>query len=223
MRLGRTLLALLYKDVLVELREVHHVLSVVLFGLMLMLLFSFALSVDPDVARRIAAGLYWLAIFFTAILTLEHSFRREMVAGQWDGLLLTGVDPRLLFVGKVLAHLLLLFLVGATLLLPMAVLFDVSLSWRLVSVLALGTLGIAGVGTFYAGLTARVREGQVLLPLLLFPMMVPLLLAAVHATQFAMSHDVFGQQIAWLRLLAVYDLVLGVGALLCAGPLFESA
>lgn len=215
--------ALVAKDFVAECREAHHLFSILLFGFLLLLLFSFALSVDPALMRKMAPGLFWLASFFSSVLTLQHSYRRETEDGQWAGLLLLGVDPKVLFLGKLLVNL--AFIGGVQLLLlpSMAILFDLTLTWSLAIVLLLGSLGMASLGTFYAGVTAAFREGQVLLPLLLFPMMVPVLLAAVHATDLTLAHDLFGQRAAWLKLLIVFDTIFLLGSLLCADVLFEGA
>ena len=219
----RQVFGLFAKDLVAEFREAHHFLSILLFGLLLLLLFSFALSVDPELMRKMSPGLFWLAVFFTTILSLQDSFRKETEDRQWDGLLLCGVDPKALYLGKLLSNLAFVVILQIVLLPLMAVLFDLSLTWSLGLVLLLGSLGIATLGTFYAGLTASLREGQVLLPLLLFPMMVPVLLAAVHATEYSLVGDLFGQRAAWLKLLIAFDTIFFLGSLLCADFLFDGS
>ena len=209
------------KDLVAEFRDARHFVSVLLFGLLLLLLFSFALSVDPDVMRRMAPGLFWLAVLFSSLLTLQHSFRTEVEEGQWEGLLLLGADPKAMYAGKLLGNLCFILILQLFLLPLMVILFDLSLPPSLALVILLGNIGIAALGTFYAGLTATFREGQVLLPLLLFPMLVPVLLAAVQATGLSLARDLFGQQAAWLKLLIVFDTVFLLGSLLCADFLFE--
>jgi heme exporter protein B len=219
--MARQIFILFKKDLVAELREAHHFASILLFGLLLLLLFSFALSVDPDLMQKMAAGLFWLAVLFSSILTLHHSFRMETEEGQWEGLLLLGADPKAIYLGKLLANLFFVLILQLFLLPLMVILFDLSPTWSLAVVAFLGSLGIATLGTFYAGLTATFREGQVLLPILLFPMLVPVLLSAVHATQFSLAHDLFGQQIAWLKLLIVFDIIFLLGSVLCADFLFD--
>lgn len=222
-RFPRQVLLVMKKDLVGELREARHFFSVFLFGLLILLLFSFALGVDPDLMRRIAPGLFWLTVLFSSLFTLQRSFQVEREEGRWEGLLLLGADPKALFLGKLFANLLFLFLLQIFLLPLMVVLFDLAPPWRLGPVIFLGSVGIAGLGTLYAGLTASVREGQLLLPLLLFPMLVPVLLAAVHATEFTLEGDLFGQQVAWLKLLIVFDTVFLLGSLLCADFLLEGS
>jgi heme exporter protein B len=218
---ARQVFLIFKKDVMAELRRVHHLLSVLLFAVLLLLLFSFALSVDPELMRKMSPGLFWLAIFFSSILTLGQSFQEETSEGQWEGLLLLGADPKALFLGKLLGNLFFVTLLQIFILPLLAILFDQPLNPQLGLVLLLGSLGIATLGTFYAGLTATFREGQVLLPLLLFPMLVPVLLCAVSATTLVLARDLFGQQVAWLKLLIVFDTIFLLGSLICADFLFE--
>src|SRR5579885_1870538 len=210
-----------WKDILVEFRNLTQLYAVLLFGILSLLLFSFALSVDPDVMKRMASGLFWLAILFSAVISLDHSFRKEREEGQREGLLLLGIDPRALYLGKFFANFAFLILMNAVFLPLMSILYDLTLTTSLVSVLLLGSLGIATLGTFYAGLTSTFREGQALLPVLLFPMLVPVLLAAVKVTDLMLARDVFGQQVAWAKLLLVFDAVFLAGSLLFAETLFE--
>jgi heme exporter protein B len=213
--------ALIRKDLVLEIREPDHLLSVFLFGMLLFILFSFALSIEPATMNKMAPGLFWLAVLFTSLRTLDHSFQREMEDGQWEGLLLLGIDPRSLYLGKMISNLCLVLLLQIFLLPLMAVFFDISLSIRLITVLFLGSVGISTLGTFYAALTASIRGGQALLPVLLFPMLVPVLLAAVKVTELTLANDLFGQQTVWLKLLILFDIVFLLGSLLCSEALFE--
>lgn len=212
------------KDLRMEVREAHHLFSILLFGVLLLLLFSFALSVDPDLMRRMAPGLFWMAILFTSLLSLERSFDPETQDGQWDGLLLMGTDPKSIYLGKCLVNFVHSLVLQAVFLPLMAVLFDLNLAWSLAIVLVLGGLGMSTVGTLYAGLTASLgkgAEGRALLPLLLFPMLVPVLLCSVKMTELALARDVFQQQVAWMKLLIVFDMIFFLGSLLCADFLFD--
>lgn len=217
----RQVLALYRKDLKIELRDPDHFVSVVLFGFILLILFSFALSIEPELMRKMAPGLFWLVILFSSMLTLERSFQREVEGGQWDGLLLLGTSPRALYLGKMLSNLTLVLVLQVSLLPMMAILYDLTLSWSLFVILLLGSLGISTVGTCYAGLTASLKGGQALLPILLFPMLVPVLLPAVQVTQLNLAHDLFGQQVVWLELLILFDIVFLLMFLLNAENFFE--
>ncbi|MBI2340792.1 MAG: heme exporter protein CcmB [Deltaproteobacteria bacterium] len=217
----RQIAAILKKDLRTELREADHILSVVLFGFVLFVLFSFALSIEPELMRKMAPGLFWLAVFFSSVLTLERSFQREVEDGQWEGLLLAGGDVRALYLGKMLSNLALVLALQIILLPLMGILFDLSLSWSLLGVILLGSLGISTLGTCYAGLTVSLKGGQALLPILLFPMLIPLLLAATETTRFILAHDLFDQQMVWIKLLILFDTIFLLGALLNAENFFD--
>ncbi|MDO8644473.1 MAG: heme exporter protein CcmB [bacterium] len=212
---------LFLKDLKITFREPHSYLAVVLFGLLLLLLFSFALSVNPELMRKMTPGLFWLTVLFATTLSLERSFQMETEGGQWEGLLLTGLSPSSLFLGKMLANLFFVLLLEIILFPLSGILFDIHLTFSVWAVLLLGSLGITTLGTFYSGLTATLRGGQALLPLLLFPMLIPLILSAVRLTELALSHDLFGQQVAWLKLLILFDIVFLLGSILLSETLFD--
>ncbi|MBI2982549.1 MAG: heme exporter protein CcmB [Deltaproteobacteria bacterium] len=212
---------LLSKEMRVEFRELYHLLSLFMFALLLLILLSFALGNNPDLMKKVAPGLFWIAIFFSSTLTLNSSFRRETEDGQWEGLLLLGIDPKALYLGKFLANLIFLLTLQIILVPFWIVFFDLSFTFSLLSILFLGSIGISTIGTFYAGLVASFREGPVFLPLLLFPMLVPVLLASVQATQYLITQDPFGQQIVWVRLLIAFDIIFFLGSLSLADFLFE--
>ncbi len=217
----RQVQAVFIKDLKIGLRQGNHLISVFIFGLLLLLLFSFALSVDPELMRKMASGVFWLAIFFVTILSLSHSFQHETEDGQWEGLLLLGADPRALYLGKLLTNLVYTLGLQIVLLPLMAVFFDQTPTLSLLGTLFLGSFGISTVGTLYAGLTANFREAQILLPLLLFPMLVPVLLCAVNASTLALANDLFGQGRAWIKLLILFDTIFFLGSILFSETLFD--
>lgn len=219
----RQVLILFRKDLTTELREPDHFVTLLLFGVLLLLLFGFALSVEPELMQKMAPGLFWLAILFATLLTLEHSFQKETEDGRWEGLLLMGIDAKALYLGKVLSNLVLVLLLQLALFPLMAILFDISLNASLLLILFLGSLGIVIPGTCYAALTTSLRGGQILLPLLLFPMLVPVLLASVKVTQLTLANDLFGQRMVWLQLLLLFDIVFLLGSLLTADTLFDKS
>lgn len=219
----RQIIALAQKDLRTELREPDHFVSLVLFAVLLLLLFSFALSIEPTLMRKMAPGLFWLTILFASLLNLERSFQKETEDGQWEGLLLLGMSTRALYLGKVIANLILVLALQLILLPLLSILFDIPFTPALFLILFLGSLGLVIPGTCYAGLTASLQHGQILLPLLLYPMLVPVLLAAVKVTELNLAHDLFGQQLVWLQLLILFDSIFLLGSLLMADILFDNA
>lgn len=198
------------KDLLIEWRARARGLALACFGLTLLLLFSFAVGPDTTALRQHAAAYLWMAVLLCSTLLLTASFHIEVEAGALEALILAPVDPAAIFYGKAVANAVQLVGLAALCLLASVVFFDASLlraGWSLALVLPLGAAGLAAPGTLYAALTARVASRQVILPLLLFPLVVPALLASVKATALSLQGDPMGQIPSWLTLLACFDLV----------------
>jgi heme exporter protein B len=208
----------LKKDWQIEWRTRARLTAIIFFSLSTLLLFSFAMGPDVTTLRAHAPGYLWLALLFASVLSLGESFRIESENQALTGLVLTPVEPRAIFVGKVFGNASLLFVLSLVLLPVTVALYDVDVSrdpWRLVLVLFLGSVGISAPGTVYSAISANARARDVMLPLLLFPVLMPLLLAAVSATRFTLQPDPQEQVGSWLRLLTAFDLIyLSVGFLL---------
>ncbi len=203
------LLAALRKDLLLQWRTRAQLLAIFLFGATALLLFSFAVGPDSEALRQHAAGFLWLGLMLSSTLTLAESFQSEMEERALEGLLLHPSSPVALYYGKALANWLQLTLLGWGLVPFMVVLYDAGTS-RLVElfgVLAIGAAGLSAPGTLYAAMTSQARAKQTLLPLLLFPLVVPVLLSAVKATSLLILGDPMGQLQGWVFLLLSFDLV----------------
>ncbi|MCA2980247.1 MAG: heme exporter protein CcmB [Myxococcaceae bacterium] len=208
----------LKKDWQIEWRTRARLTALLFFSLATLLLFSFAMGPDVTTLRAHAPGYLWLGLLFASVLSLGESFRVEAENQALTGLVLTPVEPRAIFLGKVLGNASLLFGLSLVLLPVTVALYDVDLGrapLKLLLVLFLGCLGISAPGTVYSAISANARARDVMLPLLLFPVLVPLLLAAVSATKFTLAPDPQEQLGSWLRLLTAFDLIyLSVGFLL---------
>jgi heme exporter protein B len=203
------LMAAIRKDVLLQWRTRAQVLAIFVFGASALLLFSFAIGPDAEALRLHAAGFLWLALLLSSTLTLAESFQSEMEQRAFEGLLLLPASPRALYYGKALANWLQLTLVGAGLVPFMVILYDAGTTrlLGLAGILALGAAGLSAPGTLYAAMTAQARARQTLLPLLLFPLVVPVLLSAVKATSLLILGDPMGQLRPWALLLVCFDLI----------------
>ena len=203
-------LAIAWKDLTTERRSKAGFNGVVFMAALTLLMFGFALGPDPASLRAAAAGLLWLTVLFSGVLAFNRSYELELEAGALDALMLYAGGRWPIFAGKLLANLTFVLLVE-TITVPLAgVLYDLPL-WAplggLTGVLLLGTLGFVTLGTYYAAMASRVRAREVLLPLLLFPMLVPLLVGAVGATNAVLVGDPMGYGAAWIRLLLGFDVV----------------
>ena len=202
----RQVLAVVRKDLTVELRA-RDLLNVMLtFAVLTLIIFNLALDLRGPVVRDVGPGLLWLTIVFAAMLGMGRAFVREHERGTLDGLLLAPIDRGALFIGKLLANLLYLFIMEAVALPLFAVLFDLPVltPWVLL-ITALGTLGFATLGTIFSAMAAHSRAREALLPLLLLPTTVPVLIGAVQATSNAIN-DVAGGP-PWLGLLIAFDVI----------------
>jgi heme exporter protein B len=200
--------AIVVKDVAAELHTREMVSAMLVFAVLSLLIFSFALDLRGAVARAAAPGVLWATVAFAGTLGLSRSLAREQQTGCIDGLLLAPVDRSAIFFGKALGNLVFMTVVEVILLPLFSALFDVPLLLPgVLLVVALGTLGYAAVGTLLASIAVNTRAREVMLPVLLLPLAVPLLIAAVQATGGLVEGASLDEVGGWLRLLVVYDLL----------------
>jgi heme exporter protein B len=221
---SRVAFAVARKDAVAELRGRHAIVSTLFFAAVVLLLFGFALG--PDAARLAAAapGLLWLAVVFAGILAVGRLHQLETDDGALEQLAAYPVDRRALYAGKALGGFAVMLVLGLVLLVAVGVLFAVDVGRAplpLLATVVLGAAGVAAVGTFYAGLTVRLRAREVMLPLLMLPVLAPLLLAAVKATSATLSGDPFGELGAWIGLLLAFDVVMIAAGAATYGFLLE--
>jgi heme exporter protein B len=212
------------KDALSELRGRSAAGSTLFFAALVLLLFGFALGPDSRRLTEAAPGLLWLAIVFGGLLTVSRLHQLEADDDALDELARYPVERHAIYAGKSLAGFAAMLVLGGLLLPVVALLYGIDLAsaWLpLGATLLLGALGFAAVGTFYAGVTVRMRAREVMLPLLMLPVIAPLLLAAVKATTAALGPDPFNELGSWLQLLAAFDVVMLVAGGLTYGQLLE--
>jgi len=203
----RQLLAATHKDLLLSWRSRAQASAVMVFGATTLLLFSFAVGPNAAALRQNAGGFLWVALLLSSTLSLAESYRAEIEQRALEGLVLLPASPRSLFYGKAIANWLQLLLVGIGLVPVMVVLYDPGTEnlLALVGVLAMGTAALSAPGTLYAAMASQARAQQVLLPLLLFPLVVPVLLAAVKASSLLLLGDPMEQAGSWVMLLAAFN------------------
>lgn len=205
----RRALLLALRDLRLEVRDRAGFLSVLAFFTVMLFIMALALGPDEAPLRRAASGVLWVALAFASTLLSTRAFALEVEDGTMDDLLLAPGGKEWVYFGKLLFQMLLLLPLSALALLMAAGLFYLPLgkALPLLLTLALGTLGYASVATFYAGLLARLRGREVLLPLLLFSLVVPVVLAAVRATAGLVEGLPLSEVAPWWQLLAVFDVV----------------
>ena len=205
---ARHVVAILWKDLAVELRSRDILLSMLVFGLLTLTVFNFAFDLRADSVLLVTPGVLWVAILFAGTLGLGRSFSHERERGSMEGLLLCPVDRSAIYVAKLLGNLLWLGLMEAVLLPVFGAFFDVSvLKPTVVAVILLGTLGFAAVGTVFAAMAVNVRAREVMLPVLLLPVIVPLVIGSVKATGLLLDGEPWSETWTWVNLLIVFDVV----------------
>jgi heme exporter protein B len=211
----RKVLAIVWKDVRAELRTKDILSSMLVFAGLSVLIFQFAFDLRADNVRLVLPGVLWIAITFAGVLGLNRSFILEQDRGSLEGLLLAPVDRSAIYFGKLIGNLLFIFIVELLLLPLMTVLFNVwLLSPALLLVVALGTVGYAAVGTLFAALSINTRAREVMLPILLFPVMVPVFVAGVQAVSRLLDGDSLADIVRWVQLLVAYDAIFLAAAML---------
>jgi heme ABC exporter ATP-binding subunit CcmA len=215
----RVLRALLEKDLRVEGRAREALTPTLTLAGLSLFLFGAAFELRPDLARAVVPAFLWMLLLFASSLGVGRMMAAEMDRGTWEGLLMAPADRSALFAGKALVHGLLLILLIGLSLMAAAVFFNLSL-WepRVLLLLGLGAAGLAGVATLLAAMAMAARARELLLPILLFPVAAPLLIAGIQGTRAVLEGNPDGWG-TWAQMMLAYDIIL----LTVGGLIFEEA
>jgi heme exporter protein B len=178
------------------------------FALLVILIFNFALELDAKTRANVTAGVLWVTFAFAGTLGLNRSMATEKDRGCMDGLLLAPVDRSAIYFGKTLGNLVFMFIVEAIVLPVYSILYNTNLfDPGLLLVILLGSIGYVVVGTLLSAMAVQTRTRDVLLPILLFPVIIPVLIASVKASSGFLQGLEIAEIMPWLNLLIVYDIV----------------
>ncbi|MEW5869776.1 MAG: heme exporter protein CcmB [Chloroflexota bacterium] len=204
----RALGAVIWKDLAAEMRSREMLSAMLVFALLVILIFNFALELDPKTRSGVTAGVLWVTFAFAGTLGLNRSMAMEKDRGCLDGLLLAPVDRSTIYFGKTVGNLIFMLVVEAIVLPVYSLLYNVNLfNWGLIGVILLGSLGYVVVGTLLSSMAVQTRTRDVLLPILLFPVVIPVFIAAVKASQGFLLGIEMSEISPWLNLLIVYDVI----------------
>ncbi len=221
---ARRALAVAWKDLLIERRSKETLNALLFFSLLLLFVFQFTLGPDRERLHAVLPGVLWLGFVLAALLGLGRTFLVEREHDCWEGLLLAPGDKSAIYLGKLASALALMLTVEALVLCLFAVFFNVDI-WGvlpgLALVLGLGTLGLASVGTLFAAMTSQMRARELLFPVLLLPVQVPVLLGTVKSTEALLLGDPLSTVSHWLGLLAAADAIYLVAAILTFDVVLE--
>jgi len=200
--------AVVWKDLAAEWRSRELISAMLVFALLVIFIFNFALELDPRTRANVTSGVLWVTFVFAGTLGLNRSLAVEKDRGCLDGLLLAPVDRTAIYFGKVLANLIFMLAVAAIVLPLYSILYNVNLFHPgLLLVIFLGAEGYVAVGTLLAAMAVQARPRDILLPILLFPVIVPVLVAAVKASSGFLGGIPIDEIMPWINLLLVYDVV----------------
>jgi heme exporter protein B len=200
--------AIVWKDLVAELRSRELISAMVVFALLVILIFNFAIELQPNMRATITPGVIWVTLAFAGTLGLNRSMAIEKDRGCLDGLLLAPVDRSAIYFGKALSNLAFMLIVAIVVLPVYSLLYNINIfNPGLLLVILLGSVGYIAVGTLLSSMAVQTRTRDVLLPVLLFPVIVPVLLAAVKASGGFLQNLPFKEIQPWMNILIVYDII----------------
>lgn len=202
--------SVLYKEWMVESRSKQVLLSMMVFSLLIIVVFSFAFDPTKHVMKNVFPGIIWVMIVFSAILGLNRAFVAEQLNDAITGLLMAPIERSAIYIGKVLFHFGMLAATNSISIPLLFLLFD--FRWEgsvaaLVLIVALGSMGLLIVGVFLAAVSSCCKGSELLLPILLLPLLTPLLIACVKATGLILEGSEWGAFSLWLKLIGSYDVI----------------
>jgi len=200
--------AVVWKDLQAEFRSRELFSAMLVFSLLIILIFNFALELDVKTRQTVTSGVLWSTFAFAGTLGLNRSMAIEKDRGCLDGLLLAPVDRSAIFFGKVISNLVFMLIVEAIVLPVYSVLYNINLFQPgLLMVILLGSIGYVAVGTLLAAMSVQTRTRDILLPILLFPVAIPVLLSAVKASAGLLAGVPFEEVQFPINLLIAYDII----------------
>jgi heme exporter protein B len=203
----RQVYAVLAKDLLLESRTRDALSAMLVFSFLVLVTFNFALDLRPEVMAAVGPGVLWIAVVFGATLGLGRTFAAEREQGTIEGLLIAPVDRSALFLAKFLSNFAFMVVLEAVSLPAFVLLFNVSLDpLPVAGTLLLGTIGLSAVGVLFSAMAGQTRAREVMLPVLLFPLIVPIVIGVVQATGLAMGSGT-ARDMPWINLLIAFDAI----------------
>ncbi len=200
--------AIVWKDLAAELRSRELISAMLVFALLVILIFNFALELDAKTRSNVTSGVLWVTFAFAGTLGLNRSMAMEKDRGCLDGLLLAPVDRSSIFFGKMLGNFFFMLIVEIIVLPVYSILYNINLfNPGLVLITLLGSLGYVSVGTLLSSMAVQTRTRDILLPILLFPVAIPVFIAAVKASSGFLAGIEMAEILPWLNLLIVYDVI----------------
>jgi heme exporter protein B len=208
---------ILWKDILSEFRTKEMIVSMLVFSLMVAVIFNFSFPPGSEFIEQAAPGMLWMTFIFASLLGMNRSFVYEVDKGCLQGLMLAPVDRNVIYISKFLVNFIFIGLVELIVLPIFSVFFDLDLTgsiFELLAVIFLSTIGISVIGTLFSAISVNTRTREVMLPILYFPVSIPIIIGAVQATGAIFRDQPWSDVWGWLRIVIAFDVIFLVVALL---------
>jgi heme exporter protein B len=202
--------AIIWKDFISEFRTKEMILSMCLFSFLVLIIFNFAFDSSLNSDRKMVAGRLWVAFVFSGLTGFGRSFSMERDRGTLQGLILCPVSPWTIFLAKLIGVFLFTTLMEIITIFIFTILYNTAVLPFLVPlglIAFLGTLGFTAIGTIFSAISATAKARNVLLPILFFPISVPVIIASVKATGIILNGKSLQMVFPWLKILVAFDLI----------------
>ncbi len=218
----KQVLAITWKDILSEMRTREIVFSVLVFTLLVIVIFNFAFQFEAATGADLAPGMLWVTFAFAGVLSLNRAFVPEKEEGCLEGLMACPASREVIYAGKALGSLLFMLVIEAIALPVFSFLFNLDLlSPGLLLITFLTTVGFVSVGTLFSALAINTRARELVLPVLFFPIVIPLIIAAVKASGLVLAGADGAESAPWLGIIVAFDAIFIVASYLTFGYVIE--
>ena len=222
MSFWRKVIVITWKDALSEMRTKEIVFSVLTFTLLVIVIFNFAFGTSQETLGLVAPGILWVTFAFAGVLSLNRSFILEKEEGCLEGLMVCPISRETIYVGKMMGNLLFMLIIEAIALPIFAFLFNLDvLSLQIVVITVLTTVGFVAVGTLFSALAVNTKAREMVLPILFLPIVVPLIISAVKASDLALSGEPWNDLSSWLQIIVAFDAIFLVVSFLIFTSIIE--
>ncbi|MFQ5707881.1 MAG: heme exporter protein CcmB [bacterium] len=213
----RKITAILWKDILSEFRTKEMILSMLIFSLIVAVIFNFAFPPGNEFVQAAAPGMLWMTFIFASLLGMNRSFVYEVDKGCLQGLMLAPTNRNVIYISKFLVNLLFISMVELIILPVFSIFFDFNILGslpRLLLVIFLGTVGFAVTGTLFSAIAVNTKTREVMLPILHFPVSIPITISSVQATVAIFEEQEWSVAWGWMKILIAFDIIFVIVALL---------
>jgi heme exporter protein B len=208
MRFWHKVIAITWKDALSGMRTKEIIFSVLVFTLLVIVIFNFAFGTSQEMMELVAPGILWVTFAFAGVLSLNRSFIPEKEQDCLEGLMACPASREVIYVGKMLGSLLFMLIIEVIALLIFAFLFNLPVfSLQIITITVLTTIGFVAVGTLFSALAVNTKAREMVLPILFLPIVAPIIISAIKASELALSGEPWSGLSSWLQIIGAFDVI----------------